>query len=194
MSGTQTIPSEFDYYSGATADIHRLLDDHPEGWQTSSTSTINRSLGTSSHAPVNRVDVERALVRHETRATMSATASHSTGPSRAGERVTGMKKWEGRVTEVFDGFFSAILVRLDDTGPEVVADFDFEMLGPDEASMLSAGDTFYVTVRTIRTPSGAKTSTSAVRLRRLGRWSETEIEEITTSARKDAEVFKRLAD
>jgi ribosomal protein S1 len=82
-----------------------------------------------------------------------------------------MDKWEGTVTDVDDEFFTVRLVPHGD-GTEVIADFPCDLIADDD---LRIGDVVYVTVRTIQSIGGPK-RTSAVRLRRLGRWTQAEIE------------------
>lgn len=103
-----------------------------------------------------------------------------TGPS-AG--ITGMDKWEGTVIEVDDEFFTAQLTP-DGDGTEVIADFPRDVIADDD---LRIGDVVYVTVRTVQGIGGPK-RTSAVRLRRLGRWTEAEIN--TQKARAKARLSK----
>ena len=86
-------------------------------------------------------------------------------------RVAGMEKWEGRVLEVNDDYFTAELIPFDD-GAEVIADFSTELLSEDDD--IQPGDVVYVTVRTVAGIRGPN-RTSAVRMRRLGRWTEAEV-------------------
>ncbi|TDD62006.1 hypothetical protein E1263_05155 [Kribbella antibiotica] len=99
--------------------------------------------------------------------------------------VTGMEKWEGRVISVEDGLFTAELTPLDDTGgPVVHADFNMSKIAPET---VEAGDVVYVTVRTVRQRGGLTTTTSAIRLRRLGVWTSEELDGIRARAAKRAE-------
>ncbi|MCV7154351.1 hypothetical protein [Mycolicibacterium pyrenivorans] len=102
-------------------------------------------------------------------------------------RVTGMEKWEGRVLEVDDEFFSAELVPLEG-GPVVIADFGVDSLA--EGDDVHPGDVVYVTVRTVRA-AGGPSRTSAIRLRRLGKWTE---EEVADQKRRAREQFAELAN
>ncbi|WNG82561.1 hypothetical protein C6A86_002330 [Mycobacterium sp. ITM-2016-00316] len=94
-------------------------------------------------------------------------------------KVTGMEKWEGRVLEVDDDLFSVELTHFGE-GPEVIADFARDKLA--EGDEVQPGDVVYVTVRTVRAPGGP-TTTSAIRLRRLGRWTEDEVADQKRRAR-----------
>jgi hypothetical protein len=99
-----------------------------------------------------------------------------------------MKKWEGRILEIDEEIFTAELVPLrEGDGPTVVADFELEQLGPD-ASWVAPGDVFYLTVRTVGEPSGYRTRTSTLRIRRLGTWSADEVSRVRerTSRRIDS--------
>jgi hypothetical protein len=106
------------------------------------------------------------------------------------ERITGMQKWDGRILEVDEEYFSAELVPYEEVGEAVIADFPRELL-PDEP--VYAGDVIYVTVRTIADRGGPR-RTSAVRLRRLGTWTEAEIAENARLAKHDAAELAKYFD
>ena len=95
-------------------------------------------------------------------------------------RVAGMEKWEGRVLEVDDEYFTVELVPFG-LGAEVVADFSTDLLSEDDE--IQAGDVVYVTVRTV-SGVGGPTRTSAVRLRRLGIWTEENVADRSKRAKK----------
>lgn len=94
----------------------------------------------------------------------------SSPPPAPSAGITGMEKWEGTVIDVDSDFFSVQLSPLAD-GSEVTADFPRDLITDDD---LQVGDVVYVTVRTVQGIGGPK-RTSAVRLRRLGRWTEAEV-------------------
>lgn len=89
--------------------------------------------------------------------------------------VSGMEKWEGRILEVDDDFVTVELVPLGgDEGEMVVADFQADLLSNEND--VQPGDVVYVTVRTVAgTKGGPPSRTSAMRLRRLGKWTQSEI-------------------
>lgn len=103
---------------------------------------------------------------------------HSSPPTAPSAGITGMEKWEGTVTDVDSEFFTVQLVPLAG-GTEVTADFPRDLITDDD---LQIGDVVYVTVRTVQGIGGPK-RTSAVRLRRLGRWTEAEIDAQKARAR-----------
>jgi hypothetical protein len=90
-------------------------------------------------------------------------------------RVAGMRKWEGRIISVDGEFFTAELTPTT-PGPTVNAEFELDLIG-DEPDV-GQGDVVYVTVRTVKGLSGLPVRTSAIRLRRLGKWSEDEVAEL----------------
>ncbi|MEU4193153.1 hypothetical protein AB0E69_14735 [Kribbella sp. NPDC026611] len=95
-----------------------------------------------------------------------------------------MQKWEGRVISVEGEYFTAELTPLGDTGgPVVHADFNISKVAPET---VEAGDVVYVTVRTVKPARGLTDTTSAIRLRRLGVWTEDELENIQQRARDRA--------
>ncbi|WP_132151903.1 hypothetical protein [Kribbella antiqua] len=120
--------------------------------------------------------------------------SLSEGPSQAPPKpadvvVSGMEKWEGRVVEVEDDYFTAEITPLSSEGSAVYADFSTELLYPE---VVVPGDVVYVTVRTVNHGRGYGVSrTSSVRLRRLGVWTTEEVEQIKARGRQR---FEDVAD
>lgn len=110
-------------------------------------------------------------------------------PRPSGEVVVGLKKWEGRIFEISDGLLKVELTPSDHDGPELVADFDMDLLGPD-ASSAGPGDIIYLTTRTVRDTTGYPYQTSSLKLRRPGPWGEDEVREIQEIAKWQAELFK----
>jgi hypothetical protein len=127
----------------------------------------------------------------------SSTTSDADQPRQRGgsrpspERVLGLRKWEGRILEFSDGLLTAELTPSDHDGPELVADFDASLLGPDSSSA-APGDTIYLTTRTVRDAVGYLYQTSSLKLRRPGSWGEGELREIRDAAEKRAEFFKGI--
>ena len=62
----------------------------------------------------------------------------------------------------------------------VAADFALSQLG--EEDQVDVGDVVYVTVRSVAGRSGYPTQTSAIRLRRLGKWTDAEVLELEERA------------
>lgn len=110
-------------------------------------------------------------------------------PSR--ERVVGLKKWEGSILEVADGLITVELTPFDHEGPELIADFDADLLGED-ADSVAPGDIVYLTTRTVQGARGYPYRTSSLKLRRPGRWSERELREVDAVAKERAEFFKGI--
>lgn len=116
------------------------------------------------------------------KAVSRVTAEPTIQPS----RITGMEKWDGRILEVDEEFFSAELTPFEG-GEQVIADFPRDLLPDDD---INAGDVIYVTARTVAF-RGGPSRTSSVRLRRLGTWTESEIAENSRLAKEDeAELAK----
>lgn len=107
------------------------------------------------------------------------------------ERIVGLKRWEGRILEISDGLFTAELTPSDHDGPELVADFDLDLLGPDSCSA-GLGDIIYLTTRKICNAAGYPYETSSLKLRRPGPWGENELREIEDIAKRQAELFKGI--
>ena len=107
----------------------------------------------------------------------------------SGEVVVGLRKWEGHIFEISDGLLSVELTPSDHDGPELVADFDMDLLGPDSSSA-EPGDIIYLTTRTVRDATGYPYQTSSLKLRRPGPWGEDELCEVQEIAKWQAELFK----
>ena len=88
--------------------------------------------------------------------------------------------------------FTAELVPLDDFSAPLtlVADFQQAQLGADAPAR--EGDVVYVTVREVLGAHGYPSRTSGVRLRRLGNWTEAEIEQQRARAQEVAVTLEGL--
>jgi hypothetical protein len=104
-----------------------------------------------------------------------------------------MHKWAGSILSIEDGLLTAELYPLDHEGPALVADFDLELLAPDD-SAAKPGDVIYLTTRLIEARWGHKEATTHLRLRRPGRWTESELNDIRKRAADKANIFARHAD
>lgn len=122
------------------------------------------------------------------------SAPQPVGPRRSAPalyRVSGLSTWTGRVVDIDDDLFTAELVPDASTGgPVVLADFGVTSVGAD-ADGLTVGDVVYVTSRTVRAPHGGRIETSSIRLRRLGKWTESEVADIQDRA---VQLANELAD
>ncbi|MGB3763763.1 MAG: hypothetical protein WA966_11110 [Ornithinimicrobium sp.] len=106
-------------------------------------------------------------------------------------RVSGLERWEGYVVEVDGETLTAELTPEHD-GPVVLADFEVAKLGSEPD--LAVGDVVYVTVRSVAGRSGYPTTTSAIRLRRLGRWSDEEVDDLERRADERAALYADFVD
>jgi hypothetical protein len=100
-------------------------------------------------------------------------------------RILGMHKWIGSIVAVEDGILTAELFPFDHDGPSLVADFDLDLLSPDE-SLAAPGSVIYLTTRIIEADWGQKTATTQLRLRRPWRWSKQDLDEVLAQARRRA--------
>lgn len=82
---------------------------------------------------------------------------------------------------------------MDHDGTTLLADFDVELLAPDD-EVVQAGDIVYLTVRTVSERGSYKTKTSALRLRRVGKWSDEELALARERARRRLESFQDYVD
>lgn len=109
-------------------------------------------------------------------------------------RISGLSCWTGRVISVDGDTFSAELVPDEATGgATVVADFEVEQV-VSEGETLHPGDVVYLTSRRVRASHGGKSETSSIRLRRLGVWTERDVEESKARAAMQLDELLGLID
>ncbi|WP_157968687.1 hypothetical protein [Streptomyces geranii] len=107
--------------------------------------------------------------------------------------LTGLNKWEGKILAVDEGFFTAELYPIDREGISITADFDRELLGSDAASA-APGDVFYLSVRKVSSPGKRPTLTESLRLRRLGRITQKDVQDVYAKADALMEHLEQLFD
>lgn len=105
-------------------------------------------------------------------------------------RVSGLSTWSGPITELFGDEFTAELTS-GQSGDTYFADFDMAQLGQDDEPVV--GDLVYVTVRQVLDPNGRPLTTSSIRLRRLGRWTEADISAHHEKAKDLKQILDSLA-
>ena len=145
---------------------------HPPTWSTSSPPSPKQSIR-------HRQPTARTLV--------------GMPPARSQFRVTGLRKWEGKILEVTGDTFTAELFPIDEDGMPITADFDLDLLGSDAANA-EPGDVFYLAVRTVKAPGKRPEQTASLRLRRLGRVSAEEVQEVNDWAAAYLETVEQLFD
>ena len=97
-----------------------------------------------------------------------------------------LQEWEGYVTEVSEGTFSARLVDIT-AGKKVedeAADFPISDLSEDELSLLKEGAVFRWIIGYQRTKFRQKIRTSQIVFRRLPAWSKLDIRQARAEARE----------
>lgn len=109
-------------------------------------------------------------------------------PTQPKPRSISLQKWEGVVTNISEGLFTARLVDLTQTGPEEEAEFSISEISQGDQNLMEQGAVFYWSIGYLDDLGGQRTRTSLIRFRRLPVWSEGEIEK----AREDAESIGRL--
>lgn len=115
------------------------------------------------------------------------------GPGAPAFTIVGMLKWEGRITDIEDGLLTAELVPLDHDGPTLHADFVLSLLAPDD-TVARVGDVVYLTARTVVNPGGYRTHTSTLRLKRTGKWTQSELDAIRDKAREKLRSFLQYVE
>ena len=108
--------------------------------------------------------------------------------------VQGMEKWSAVVTGIDEDLFTAELIPESPESPRVEADFPFSAVSPEDVDLLEVGAGFYVTVRTVLDGHVSVTRTSALRFRRLGRWTEADAQELRLRAQQRADRLRDAID
>jgi len=98
-------------------------------------------------------------------------------------------RWEGRILVRTGDLLTVELAPSDHEGPELVADFDADLLGSDSSSA-QPGDVVFLTTRTARNADGCQRRTSSLKLYRPGPWCEDELRGIQDIAKTRAELLK----
>jgi hypothetical protein len=117
----------------------------------------------------------------------------ASSPRQPNVLITGLKKWVGIIQSIDDGMFTAELSPIGHEGPDMLADFELELLMPD-VSFVAPGDVVYLTTRYVKARRGYPTATTQIRLRRLGQWSDEELAEIKRRARGYADEIRGFAE
>ncbi|WP_203711186.1 hypothetical protein [Asanoa siamensis] len=101
--------------------------------------------------------------------------------------VTGLKKWQGVITDIEDDVFTAELYPLDHEGPELMADFELRLLAPDDHDA-QPGDVVYLTTRIVS--DGPRFGvTSLLRRRHTGVWTQRDLDGAFERARSLARLL-----
>ncbi len=86
-------------------------------------------------------------------------------------RFDALQKWEGRVLEVGDSTFAAVVVDAVEAGVEEEAEFDLEEVSPGDLDLVEPGAIFYWSIGYRTEPSGERSRSSVLVFRRLPAWS-----------------------
>jgi hypothetical protein len=107
--------------------------------------------------------------------------------------VSGLERLEGHVTEADESSFITELATPGRDGNRVLqAEFPLELLSREDD--VRPGDFVYVTIRRVRRRDGLVSTTTSVRLRRLGSWTEDEITRVLEAARREANELEGLGE
>lgn len=98
--------------------------------------------------------------------------------------------WEGRVTEVRDTEFVAVLTdATNPSNPDEQVVFACDEISEDDRALIAPGSGFYWTVGTKQSPVGQRENVSIIQFRRLPSWTRSSLEESSSRAR---EIWKLL--
>ncbi len=102
----------------------------------------------------------------------------------------GVQTWEGQILEIDDGIFSAELVALDRASPseKLSADFRVDALDAADRAIVAVGDLFYVTSLRVR-DRGLLRTKYTIQLRRGGKWTAADIDQIRSRVRQRLEAL-----
>lgn len=103
-----------------------------------------------------------------------------------------LQLWEGRVTEVSDDTFYAIIS--DKTNPELsdeLVSMDIDEITPSDLSLLKSGAVFYWSISYADFPGRGRKKESKIRFRRLPLWTQKEINKAVKTGAEIAAFFKR---
>ncbi|WP_435057213.1 hypothetical protein [Streptomyces sp. bgisy060] len=147
--------------------------------------------------PIERVERYAARSTTQVGQQPSLSPSVATIRNRTGSvdprRVSGLDKWEGKILAVEGDIFTAELYPIDREGMPITAEFDVDLLGADAADAVP-GDTFYLSIRTVKSPGSRPVRTESIRLRRLGRISQEELKSAYAEAEALMERLEQLSD
>jgi hypothetical protein len=102
-------------------------------------------------------------------------------PPKAHLRV--LQKWEGTVTEVGDGWFTASLRDVTEPGrPNERIELPFEEVTPGDWPLVAAGAVFYWAIGYRDNLSGERERVSSIRFQRLPAWTRREVRDATRTA------------
>jgi hypothetical protein len=102
-----------------------------------------------------------------------------------------LQLWEGRVVEVRDSEFEAIII--DKTNPELsdeLVTIDSIEISPDDLPLLRSGSIFYWSIGYSDYPGRGRVRESKIRFRRLKGWTKKEITHSIKVGKEFAEFFK----
>lgn len=166
---------------------------------SSPTSSVTTGYAATPHVPTTEghsrpreTQTPTEITQSQTSLSTGSTEVHHMRPTVLGA-VTGLNKWEGKIRAVEVDFFTAELYPIERDGLPITADFDLELLGSDAASAVP-GDVFYLSVRTVGSAGMRPTRTESLRLRRLGRITQKDIQDTYTKADALMEHLEQLFD
>lgn len=102
-----------------------------------------------------------------------------------------LQLWEGRVVEVRDSEFDAIITNK--TNPEFsdeLVTLDIDEVTPDDFSLVKKGSIFYWSIGYLDYPGRGRARESKIRFRRLKGWTKKEIDYAKRVGKQFAEFFK----
>jgi hypothetical protein len=105
-----------------------------------------------------------------------------------------LQEWEGVVTEINDGNFSARLVDLTHSNPDEESEFSKTEISDDDVDLVVPGALFRWSVGVLRMPGGAKRPTSQVVFRRLPQWTKRDLERADIVAKDLVKKFENIND
>lgn len=103
-----------------------------------------------------------------------------------------LQLWEGRVTEISDDTFYAIISDKTNTElPDEIVSLDIEEITPSDLNLLTLGAIFYWSISYADLPGRGRKKESKIRFRRLPGWTQKEINKAINTGAELAAFFRR---
>ena len=99
-----------------------------------------------------------------------------------------IQSWKGRVTNVRENNFDAVLEDLTNPGTSESAEFDFKDISEDDKKLIETGSVFYWSISST-SRSGQISKESIIRFQRLAKWDE---EHFDRAADRAADLSKKM--
>ena len=106
-----------------------------------------------------------------------------------------LQLWEGRVLNVKDSEFEAIVADKTNPGlPKEIVAIDLEEISPDDLTLVKPGSVFYWSIGYVDLPGRGRSRESKIRFRRLRGWTENEFERAKEIGERLEKIFNNFSE